>query len=71
MRFNSESDPVEPRLEKPFATIVEPDDPIEDSGEVVRVRSRDSYDGGIRSLAGGDGADVAFILEITCFCVAN
>lgn len=50
--------------------MVDADDPNDDEDE-VRVRSRDSNDGGIRSLAGGDGADDAFISENTCFCDAN
>ena len=70
IRFKLESEPVEPPLPKPFGTMVDVDDPNDDE-DVVRVRSRDSNDGGIRSLAGGDGADAAFISENTCFCDAN
>lgn len=71
MRFKFESEPVEPALVNPFAIEVEADDPNEYNGDEVRVRSRDSNDGGICSLAGGDGADEAFISENKCFCVAK
>lgn len=71
MRLKFGSEPVEAELANPFAIMVDGDDVNVEYGDDVRVRSRDSNEGGIRSLAGGDGAVEAFISVKTCFCVAN
>lgn len=62
------SDPDAVPLLKAFCAMIVDDELVtdDDDGDVVRVRWRDSNDGGTRSRVGGEGADDAFISENVC-----
>lgn len=71
IRLKFGSEPVDAELTNPFGTMVDAEDVSVEYGDELRLRSRDSNEWGIRSLAGGDGAVEAFISENTFRCVAN